>query len=222
MICFSCGWHCLIFTAKKSKDDKPKKKHAEGDHKLVSSNLPFEIYTHKAIITSDCIFTPSILLWRLCICSSSQASSVVLSWFNYKSCCPMTDCHPHWDSNKMFFLFRLFSSRKTGFQSYQWRTTSRRTTNLLHGWKKKSVLTLMISRPKLHENCSHVLSRDGTEGNSNLDTTRESPLPHEQLTTGWSSIGEKSSTVLYCGSSVTCLLASCTLAGWWYQRYISI
>jgi hypothetical protein len=41
--------HHKSSTSKKSKDDKPKKKHTESDHKLVSSNLPFEIVTHKNI-----------------------------------------------------------------------------------------------------------------------------------------------------------------------------
>jgi len=54
-LCFSV-WSVFLaadiffsLTAKKSKDDKPKKKHTESDHKLVSSNLPFEIVTHKNI-----------------------------------------------------------------------------------------------------------------------------------------------------------------------------
>lgn len=54
----------------------------------------------------------------------------------------------------------------------------------------------MISRPNLHGNCFLGLSRHGTEGNSSPDTMRESPLPHEQLTTGRSSRSEKAKTFL--------------------------
>jgi len=126
-----------------------------------------------------------VLRWSLQLFSHGLITKVLLPYCNVWRIVIHTEV-----LIKMLF-FSVFSSRKREFQSYQWKTTSRKTTSLLHGWKKKNVLTLMISRPKLHEDCSHDLSRDGTEENSSLDTTRESPLPHEQLTTGWSSVGEK-------------------------------